>query len=61
VVEVVLNHQSGHRAGVAGIYNKSRYEKEVRAALMLWSDHVRSIIEGSKRKVIPLRQPEAVA
>ena len=24
IVEQILNHQSGHRAGVAGTYNKSR-------------------------------------
>jgi integrase len=60
VIEAVLNHQGGHKSGVAGIYNRSSYEKEVRAALMLWSDHLRAIVEGGKRKVIPLRQAEKV-
>jgi len=46
VIEAVLNHQSGHRAGVAGIYNRSRYEREVRAALALWADHVHSVVTG---------------
>ena len=55
VVEAVLNHQSGHRAGVAGIYNRSSYEREVRAALALWADHVRTLVEGGERKVVPLR------
>jgi integrase len=36
VVEAVLNHHSGHRAGIAGVYNRSSYEREVRAALALW-------------------------
>jgi hypothetical protein len=36
VVEAVLNHHSGHRAGIAGVYNRSGYEREVRAALALW-------------------------
>jgi integrase len=50
-IEQILNHQSGHRAGVAGIYNRSSYAREVRAALALWEDHIRSLIEGGERKV----------
>jgi len=56
VVEQILNHQSGHRAGIAGIYNKSSYEREVKAALALWADHVRTLIEGGERKIVPMRQ-----
>jgi len=33
------------------------YEREVTAALVLWADHVRSIVEQSSRKVVPIRQP----
>jgi integrase len=33
IIEAVLNHVSGHRAGVAGIYNRARYTDEVRDAL----------------------------
>lgn len=40
VVEAVLNHVSGYKAGVAGIYNRSAYTAEKRAALILWADHV---------------------
>ena len=36
VIEAALNHVSGHKSGVAGIYNQARYEGEVRAALVLW-------------------------
>jgi integrase len=42
IIEAVLNHISGHKVGVAGIYNRSAYEREVRAALALWADHVRN-------------------
>ena len=52
VIEQILNHQSGHKAGPAGIYNRSSYEREVRSALALWEDHVRSIVEGGKRKIV---------
>jgi integrase len=44
IVETILNHQSGHRGGVAGIYNKSRYEHEVREALIRWADHVSALV-----------------
>jgi integrase len=54
VIEQILNHQSGHRAGPAGIYNRSSYEREVRAALALWTDHVRALVEGGERKILPL-------
>jgi hypothetical protein len=56
IIEQILNHQSGHRRGDAGIYNRSPYEREVRAAMALWSDHVRSLIEGGERKVLAYPQ-----
>ncbi len=40
VVEAVLNHISGSKAGVAGIYNRAAYRDEKRAALALWADRV---------------------
>jgi integrase len=43
IIEAVLNHVSGHRAGVAGIYNRARYQDEMRNALQLWADHVESL------------------
>jgi integrase len=54
IIEQILNHQSGHKAGVAGIYNRSSYEREVRAALALWADHVNALVTGSARKVVAL-------
>jgi integrase len=56
VVEAILNHQSGHKRGVAGVYNRSPYEREVRAALALWEDHLRTIIAGGERKVLAYPQ-----
>ena len=54
VIEACLNHQSGHKAGVAGIYNRSSYQREVHHALGLWSDHVRTLVEGAPRTVVAL-------
>jgi hypothetical protein len=56
IIETVLNHQSGHKAGPAGIYNRSSYANEVKAALALWADHIRTLVEGDERKVGPMRQ-----
>ena len=52
VIEQILNHQSGHKRGVAGIYNRSSYEREVRAALALWAEHVLALIEGRASRVL---------
>jgi integrase len=40
IIEAILNHVSGHKAGVAGIYNRARYEGEMREALTKWARHV---------------------
>lgn len=43
VIEAVLNHVSGYKAGVAGTYNRSLYAAEKKEALKLWAKHIRSI------------------
>jgi integrase len=55
IVETILNHKSGHKGGIAGIYNRSSYEREKVAALALWADHIRSITEGGERKVVSMQ------
>jgi hypothetical protein len=54
VIETILNHHSGHKGGVAGIYNRSSYAREVRAALAVWADTVRTLADGGERKIIPM-------
>jgi integrase len=44
IVEAVLNHVSGHKSGVAGIYNRATYDKEKREALERWARHVLAIV-----------------
>lgn len=44
VIEAVLNHVSGHKGGVAGIYNRSTYEPEKRAALDMLATYVRAAV-----------------
>jgi integrase len=56
VVEQILNHQSGHRGGIVGVYNKSKYERAVQNAVAMWDRHLRALLEGrDERKVIPIR------
>jgi integrase len=44
IIEAVLNHVSGHKAGVAGIYNRSTYAIEKKAALETWANHLALVI-----------------
>jgi integrase len=56
VAEQILNHQS-HRGQVGGTYNRSPYEREVKAALAMWDDHIRVLVEDGERKVVSLQRP----
>jgi integrase len=49
VVEAIVNHISGHLAGVAGVYNKALYLAERRQAIKLWGAHVAALVEGARR------------
>lgn len=53
VVEAVLNHISGHKGGVAGVYNRAEYERQKRKALERWARHVSRIINGRTANVVP--------
>jgi len=57
IIEAVLNHASGHKGGVHGIYNLAGYPREIAAALLLWAEHLSAVIASRKRKVVPLRKP----
>jgi integrase len=56
IIDAVLNHVSGHKAGVAGIYNRAAYAEPMRLALQRWADHVARIVEGRASNVTPLRR-----
>jgi hypothetical protein len=48
IVELAVNHQSGHRAGVAGTYNHANSIPERREALEKWGKHVTALAKGKK-------------
>ena len=47
VVEAILGHVDGHKAGVAGTYNLSKYLDERRRALQRWADHLAAIVSDA--------------
>jgi integrase len=47
VTEAVLNHISGSRGGIAGVYQRHDWATEKRAALDAWAAHIRSVVDGS--------------
>jgi integrase len=55
VVEAVLNHISGAKGGVAGVYNKALYLRERVEALDLWADHLDAIVADGNN-VVSLRE-----
>jgi integrase len=46
VTEQVLNHVSGSRAGIVGVYQRHDFASEKRAALEAWGAHVLAVVEG---------------
>ncbi len=59
IVEASLNHVSGSRAGVAGVYNRALYSAEKRQALDRWAAHIEAIVAGRPgSNVVALRAAE---
>jgi integrase len=57
VIEALLNHVSGHKAGVAGVYNLSTYAEEKKVALDLWASHLQiAVAQASGANVTTLRK-----
>jgi hypothetical protein len=49
IVEAILDHVRGHRAGVAGMYNRARCAAEMRKALESWTEHVAALPDHQAR------------
>ncbi len=47
VIEAVLNHQSGSKAGIVGRYQLYNFEKEKRTAMEKWGRHVTAMLGRS--------------
>jgi integrase len=55
VIELVVNHVSGHRGGIAGVYNRSELLPERTAALQRWAAHVEALVSRRSADVVTLR------
>jgi integrase len=56
VIEAVLNHVSGHKGGVAGIYNRALYTAEKAQALARWDEYLSALIRRRKSTITPLKR-----
>jgi integrase len=48
IVETILGHAGGHKAGSAGVYNKALYVEERRRALERWAAFVEEVVSGKR-------------
>jgi integrase len=48
VTEAVLNHVSGSRGGIAGVYQRHDWAEEKRSALNAWCKHVNLVVGYAK-------------
>ncbi|GGG52591.1 integrase [Caldovatus sediminis] len=58
VIEAVLNHVSGSRAGIVGVYQRHGWAREKAEALRGWAAHVMRYVDGGAAvsNVVPLRK-----
>jgi integrase len=57
VTEAILNHVSGSRGGIVGVYQRHEWTDEKRAALDAWGERLIAVIDGraAASNVIPIR------
>ena len=58
IIEAVINHQSGTKAGVAATYNRATHKAEKKLTLQRWADHVAALVEGRTPKVVQLQREQ---
>jgi integrase len=49
IVEAIVNHKTGHKRGVAGIYNRAEYVEQKRAALDAWANHIVGLVAAANK------------
>lgn len=56
VTEAVLNHVSGSKGGIAGVYQRHNWADEKRTALDAWAAELQRILQGAKAdNVVPIK------
>jgi len=57
VIESALNHVSGTKSGIVGVYQTYKYEAEVRSAMEAWDRHIASLISpASSNNVLSMER-----
>ena len=55
VIEACVNHVSGHKGGIAGVYNRAAYAAERKAAMEAWGRYIDGVIgRGGDNNVVTL-------
>jgi integrase len=44
IIEAAVNHISGYRGGIAGVYNRAAYAREKSEAMQKWAEHINRLI-----------------
>ena len=52
VVEAIVNHISGAKAGVAGVYNRATYLVDKRRSIEVWSTYFATLAAGQGSKIV---------
>ena len=60
MIEAVLGHVGGSRAGVVGVYQRHQFGAETRAALEAWAQEIERIVSGKKADRAPVSHFAAV-
>jgi integrase len=57
VVETALNHVSGTKAGIVGVYQRAEHRESVKAAFEAWGRYLASLTQGPcPTNVVPLKR-----
>lgn len=54
IIEAMLNHQSGSKAGIVGVYNRANHERGKRMLADRYGEHLSALVEGRETKVVSL-------
>jgi integrase len=54
IIEAMLNHQSGSKAGIVGVYNRASHERGKRQLADRYGEHIMALVEGRQSNVVPL-------
>ena len=53
-IEATLNHLSGERAGIKGIYNRGKQERQKRELMDKWAAHIAALVAPPVEKSVAL-------